>query len=55
MDAKELAQWICRGADSKATDEDQNTVLLNAVRANNVDLVRALIANGCNAMHKNKD
>ncbi|CAF2177460.1 unnamed protein product [Rotaria magnacalcarata] len=55
MDAKELAQWICRGADPKATDEDQNTVLLNAVRANNVDLVRALIANGCNAMHKNKD
>ncbi|CAF3078980.1 unnamed protein product [Rotaria socialis] len=55
MDVNELSQWICRGADPKTVDEDQNTVLLNAVRANNVDLVRVLIANGCNAMHKNKD
>ncbi|CAF4159586.1 unnamed protein product, partial [Rotaria sp. Silwood2] len=54
IDVNEAAQWIRRGANPEATDEHQNTVLSNAVRASNVDLVRVLVANGCNTKHTNE-
>ncbi|CAF2827785.1 unnamed protein product [Rotaria sp. Silwood2] len=54
IDVNEVAHWIRRGANPEAIDEDQNTVLLNAVLANNVDLTRVLVANGCNTNHPNK-
>lgn len=54
LDVNEVAKWIRLGANPKVTDELGNTVLSNAVRENNVDLVRVLIANGCDTRHINK-
>ncbi|CAF3259126.1 unnamed protein product [Rotaria sp. Silwood2] len=55
IDVNEVIEWIRRGADIKATDERGNTVLSNAVLANNLELVRALIESGCDTAWKNHD
>ncbi|CAF4957170.1 unnamed protein product, partial [Rotaria sp. Silwood1] len=55
IDVNEVIEWIRRGADAEATDEHGNTVLSNAVRANNLTLVRALIESGCDTACENRD
>ncbi|CAF1098876.1 unnamed protein product, partial [Didymodactylos carnosus] len=49
----EVIEWIRRGANMEATDRNGNTVLCNAILANNMELVKVLVAAGCNTAHKN--
>ncbi|CAF1073909.1 unnamed protein product [Adineta ricciae] len=49
----EVANWIRRGADPETINEKGNTVLLNAVLTNNLELVRVLVSCGCNISHRN--
>ena len=51
----EVIQWIRQGANPEAVDERRNTVLSNAVLANNLQLVQTLISAGCNVAHVNND
>ncbi|CAF4544023.1 unnamed protein product [Rotaria socialis] len=46
----EVSEWITRGANTEIVDDKRNTVLSNAVLANNVELVRVLgaLKNGAN-------
>ena len=55
IEVSEAAAWIRRGANPEATNGKGNTVLLNAVLANNLELVRTLTACGCNTAHINTD
>lgn len=50
-----VSQWIHIGANIEATDTNGNTVLCNAVQANNLDLVRVLLSVGSNSAHKNNN
>ena len=54
-DPNEIAMWIRRGADIEATDKNGNTVLLNAVLADNLKLTRVLVSAGSNTAHRNSD
>ncbi|CAF3340054.1 unnamed protein product [Rotaria socialis] len=51
----EVSEWITRGANTEIVDDKRNTVLSNAVLANNVELVRVLGFAGCNTAHTNAD
>ncbi|CAF3320559.1 unnamed protein product [Rotaria sp. Silwood2] len=53
INVNEVVEWIRRGANTEVIDEDGNTVLLNAVIANNLALVRILVAAGCDTAHEN--
>lgn len=53
IDTKEVTNWIRRGANAEMADEKGNTVLSNAVLANNLELVHALVSCGCNTSHVN--
>jgi ankyrin repeat protein len=55
IDPNEVIMWIRRGANIEATDKNRNTVLSNAVIANNLNLVRVLVAAGSNTVHRNSD
>lgn len=55
IDINQVLEWIHRGANPEATDKRGNTVLSNAVIANNLELVRALIACGCDGGCQNHD
>jgi ankyrin repeat protein len=55
FDVNEIAEWIHRGANPEAVDNQGNTVLLNAVLSNNQILVDKLLAVGCNAEHVNNN
>ena len=54
MGPDEVTAWVKRGARLEATDRDGNTVLTNAVTANNLELVRALVSAGSSTNHKNR-
>ncbi|CAF4504363.1 unnamed protein product, partial [Didymodactylos carnosus] len=53
VDSKRAVQWIQQGANPEWTDDKGNTVLCNAVLANNLDLVKHLVAAQSNTQHKN--
>ncbi|CAF2906024.1 unnamed protein product [Rotaria sp. Silwood2] len=55
IDPNEVTTWIHRGANIEAIDKKRNTVLSNAVIANNLELVRALVSVGSNTAHENGD
>ena len=55
IDPTEVIMWIQHGANIEATDKNGNTVLSNAVIANNINLVRALVSAGSSAAHRNGD
>ncbi|CAF1342571.1 unnamed protein product [Adineta steineri] len=55
INIKEVTNWIRRGANTEMTDEKGNTVLLNAVLTNNLELVRTLVSCGSNIFHKNAE
>ncbi|CAF1621248.1 unnamed protein product, partial [Didymodactylos carnosus] len=53
VDSKMAVQCIQQGANPEWTDDKGNTVLCNAVLANNLDLVKHLVAAQSNTQHKN--
>jgi ankyrin repeat protein len=55
INPNEVIIWIRRGANIEATDKNRNTVLSNAVIANNLNLVRVLLTAGSSTTHKNAD
>ena len=55
IDPSEVILWIRRGANTEAIDKNRSTVLSNAVIAQNLKLVRALVSAGCNTTHRNAD
>ena len=55
IDINEIVAWIHRGANPEFVNENQNTVLSNAVLTNNLELVRALVGAGCDVTHVNKE
>ena len=55
IDVNEIVCWVRRGANTEAVDELGNTVLANAVIANNLELVRALVSCGCDIAHANAE
>ena len=55
IDPNEVALWIRRGANIEAIDDKRNTVLSNAVLADDINLVRVLLTAGSNTTHKNAD
>lgn len=55
IDPNEVIMWTRRGANIEAIDKNRNTVLSNAVIANNFNLVRVLVSAGCNTAHRNSD
>ena len=54
VEASEITQWVARGANIEAVDEQQNTALINAIENNQYESVYALMAAGCNLNHGDK-
>ncbi|CAF3738531.1 unnamed protein product [Rotaria sordida] len=48
-----VVQWIQQGANPEWTDDKGNTVLCNAILADNFELVKHLVAAQCNTQHEN--
>ncbi|CAF4340115.1 unnamed protein product, partial [Rotaria sordida] len=48
-----VVQWIQQGANPEWTDDKGNTVLGNAILADNFELVKHLVAAQCNTQHEN--
>ncbi|CAF4056098.1 unnamed protein product [Rotaria magnacalcarata] len=46
INPNEVIGWISRGANMEATDKNRNTILSNAVMANNLELIRVLVSAG---------
>ncbi|CAF3141116.1 unnamed protein product [Rotaria socialis] len=55
INPNEAIGWISRGANMEATDKNRNTILSNAVMANNLELTRALVSAGSNTAHRNNE
>lgn len=53
VNVNEVAEWIHRGANPEVVDGKGNTVLCNAVIADNQELVEKLVSIGCNTAHTN--
>ena len=55
INPNQVITWIRSGANIEATDKNGNTVLSNAARANNLELVRVLVSAGSNIAHPNHE
>jgi ankyrin repeat protein len=55
INPNQVIMWIRSGANIEATDKNGNTILSNAARANNLELVHALVSSGSDITHKNND
>lgn len=55
INPNQVVTWTHSDVNIEATDKSGNTVLSNAIIANNLELVRALVTAGSNTAHKNRD
>ena len=55
VEASEITQWVARGANIEAVDEQRNTALINAIKEDDYKLVCVLVAAGCDVNKEGLD